>query len=85
MISGEIETWRSELELGLDDAAPNIRAAVASFAAVIASVAVVQLLAGHPEHARSHADVVSDLELVPGFKSNRHALVGTPTLSLIHI
>ena len=50
MISGEIETWRSELELSLDDAAPNIRAAVASFAAVIASVAVVQLLAGHPEH-----------------------------------
>ena len=70
---------RSELELGLDDAAPDVGAAVAAVAAVLASAIVAQLLARHPEHARSHADVVADLELIPGLQRNRHAAVGAPT------
>ncbi len=70
---------RSELELGLDDATPNIGGAVASFAAIVANTTGIQLLAGDPEHARSDADVVGDLELVPGLQSNRHALVRAPT------
>ena len=69
---------RSELELGLDDATPNIGGAVASFAAVVANTAGIQLLAGDPEHTRCDADVVGDLELIPSFQSDGHALIFTP-------
>ena len=43
---------------------------------VLAGLLVV--LARDPEHTRCDADVVGDLELIPGFQSDRHAAVGTP-------
>jgi len=60
---------RSEVELGLDHAAPDIATADA--------IGVGG--AGDVEHTRGDADVVGNLELVPGFHGGGHATVLVPT------
>ncbi len=68
---------RSELAIGLDDATPDIAVAAADLDLTVLA-GLLGVLAGDPEHTRSHADVVADLELIPGFQSNGHALIFTP-------